>query len=159
MPVGERHDGATRRGALDLRDEGVAPRRHLEDVLAAGAALAEQIELGITLEDLGGGEPFELAVVVLHQRGHFVGRVRGQRERRGVRGALQRAGVHHRHHAVEPVVDHLRRGASLVLAERGEGQIGAAGVLARGGPLGGTVTDEQDEGRQRRRRTGHGREG
>ncbi len=148
VAVRERHHASVRGGALEFGDERIASCADTVRVLAARAPDLEQIELGVAFEDLRGGEPLVVAVVVLDQRiDHYV-LMSGKREACRVERALQRTGEYQRFGSAEQFDDDRAYGASLLNAQFGEWQIGEARVLTRLGPLGCSMTNQQDERRE-----------
>src|SRR5262249_17372880 len=129
----------------------VGPGADLIGILAPGATVAEQVPAGALLADVGRGPPLVLAIIPFEQVGLRLGPVAKAGQFAGAPGALGRAAKDPvGREALEPFAEALR----IALAARGEGDIGAAGVLSGDRPFGLAVTSEVDLGQRLGHRVG-----
>ena len=114
-------------------DHALGPRSRLGDRLAAGAAVAPQVPVRSRATDLGRRAALVLAVVDLHQVLVELQRVAEPGQLRRAPRALQRAREHQGERAAAQPLAERRR---LLLAMRGQRDVGASGVAPAKAPLG-----------------------
>src|SRR5439155_19726902 len=138
VAVGEDQDVAVR--FLDIDDDAVHPAPDMCGGLTAGAAVRPEIPVGALLSDLLRREAVVLAVVELDEA--IVDLRLGEP---GKASRPARTPQRAREHAGELVrSQHLGERSSLILALRGQIDVGLAGVLSIAGPLGFAVADDPD---------------
>src|SRR5262249_17465082 len=143
MPAGEgKHVAAD---GPQAGDHAVGPRAHVRHVLAARAAVAEQIPVRPLLADLRGRFPLVVAVVPPDEV--RVRRGRGAQPGPPTRapGTLQGAGENG---GERPAFEALAESAGVLLAAFGQRDVGQTGVLARDGPGRLAVARQVDHGQR-----------
>jgi hypothetical protein len=127
-------------GAADEADEFRGALQDLRRRLAAGAAVAPEVPVGVPRTDLVGRHSLVLAVVELGQERRRLGRWKAG-QLRGARSPLPRARVD----GVErDAVEAVREAPGLGFAVGDQRQVGAARVLAAAAPLRLAVPGEID---------------
>src|SRR5215218_10354706 len=141
VPMREQRDVAAR-GERTL-DHPVGAGAGVLERLAARRPVAPDVPAGPLLPDLERGPPLVLAVAELAQVLQDLGALSEARQLAGVPRALHRAGGH----VLEVVPrETLAQPRRVAHADAGQGQVGAAGVLAGFAPFGLAVTDQEDRG-------------
>src|SRR5262249_32853954 len=139
MAMGEEQDIPCR-GERAL-DDLVRARPDLRRGLAARDAVAPQRPPGTVDPDVDGAKPLVVPVVPLEQVVSGLALVAEAGEATGVRSTREGAGEHE---GKLPACEPAAREVGLRAAFVGQGDVGATGVTAELGPLGLTVTNEND---------------